>query len=122
MIDLEFKLGRNVPTGLQVIDVIRPHLRVYQVFYAGLHQAMLRKELAHDEEYFLKHKEDDEVALAIKNAVVDLAFNSVREWAKNQSLVFDPARVIIFIEQALTSAEVINRDDFCPLGSKVFKY
>lgn len=122
MLNMSTPLGREVPTPCQVLEVIRPELRLVQVTYAAMHEAMALDLLAHDADYNLTDGGDQGVSLVIFEAIVTAAKDDVRSWARDMHLVFDQVKLDEFIRQALVHAQVTRRELFSPGGERAFSY
>lgn len=104
MLDLNTPLGREVPTAQQVLEVIRPQLRMAGALQVGVNTGIRDGWLESTPDLELADSGDDHVQTALFIALVENALSSVGQWAADVTLVFDKARTREFIRQALVEA------------------
>lgn len=108
MVDPTFNLGRSVPTAREVLEVIRPQLRLGAVIGPVVVSTFSSSQFVapgQDEESSLGG--DDYAALdVLLLALRDDAVRNVKQWASDVDKVFDGAALVIFISEAL--GEVVH--------------
>jgi hypothetical protein len=106
MVDLTTNLGRDVATAQQVLEVIRPELRIMRAHYQGEIAAMRAGWLEASPDLELTDGGDEHASGVVFAALQESAIESVGQWARDMDLVFDKAKVAEFIRCALIDAMV----------------
>jgi predicted DNA-binding protein (UPF0278 family) len=104
MVDLTASLGREVATPQQVLEVIRPELRIMRAFYRGVIAAMRAGWLASTPDLELADGGDDNAETVVFQALHESAQESVKQWAHDMGLVYDKVKVGEFVRQGLMDA------------------
>jgi hypothetical protein len=121
VIDINFNLGRNVPTAQQVIEVIRPELRMIRAFHMGVIDRMRAEQIQCDPDLNMTDGGDKVAAGAVFAALRESAVGSVQQWARDIGLAYDKGRVEEFVHSCLIAAE----SEVCerlPSGLKALEY
>lgn len=121
MLNMNVTLGREVATTTEILQVIRPELRLMRYTYRGMIDAMREGWL--DANPDLEHNDGaDEAAFgSLFDHLQERARTSVRQWAKDVEKVFDGATANEFIRQCLISAMSL-RDGEDPLPKDALDY
>lgn len=118
MLDMNISLGRSVATTHQILQVIRPQLRLMRAIYRGVIEACRDGWLDANEDLELNDGGDQHVDEIVFEAIRTDALSSVRDWARDVGLVFDGNATQEFIRQALISAMVTRGGiDDLPAGA-----
>lgn len=119
MLDLNHDLGRPVATAQQVIEVIRPELRMIRAFHRGKMDGIRTGWLQADPDLNLSDGGDDHAETVVFTALLDSGLDSVGSWSRDEGLVYDSAKVREFIRVALIAAmtEGDDHDALLPAGT-----
>lgn len=118
MLEMNITLGRNVATTQQVLEVIRPQLRIMRACYQGVIAACLSGWIECNPDLELTDGGDVHADDVVFNAIWEDAIRSVGQWAKDVDLVFDGAKLREFIRRALIDAMVtVGGEDPLPEGA-----
>lgn len=118
MVDLTTPLGRDVATAQQVLEVIRPELRIMRAHYQGVIAACRAGWIEANPDLELTDGGDDHADNAVFEALRASALSSVGDWSRDMGLVFDKEKVTEFIRQALIDAMVtVGGEDPLPEGA-----
>lgn len=105
-LDLTVQLGRNVATATDVLQVIRPELRLTRAYYRGVLDAARDGWLETNPDLELTDSADRYVSDNLFDFIWASAVTSVGQWATDVEVVFDKARLREFIREALVNAMV----------------
>lgn len=111
-------LGREVPTTQQVLEVIRPELRIMRATYRGVIDAIRREELQADPDLELTDGGDQHAYDVVFSALLDDAVDSVGQWSRDLGLVYDSTKVREFCRRCMCDAMVtIGGEEQLPEGA-----
>jgi hypothetical protein len=106
MVDLNLALGREIPTAREVLEVIRPQLRLAAVIFPVVHFTFETHAFVgegRDEEPSLGS--DDQCASdSVFDALRESALASVADWARDLGKVYDKGKLTTFVGFALNEA------------------
>ena len=105
MVDMTTNLGREVITTTELLQLIRPELRIIRAHYRGLVLGMRTGQIDHDEDLNATDGGDSHAIGAVFTALRESAMGNVVDWCRDMDRVFDKAKVAEFIRQALIAAE-----------------
>lgn len=118
MLDMEISLGRSVATTQQILEVIRPQLRIARALYRGIMDGCRDGWLDASPDLELTDGADEAVFDDLFGALRSGALSSVRDWARDVGLVFDGNATQEFIRRALVAAMMEKgQPDGLPAGA-----
>lgn len=97
-------LGREVATPEQVLQVIRPQMRMARCLYRGILDAALEGWLDANEDLELNDGGDNAAWDKAHMGLIEDAELNVRQWANDMAVVFDKDRLREFVRIALSDA------------------
>ena len=122
MLDLSAPLGRAVPTTAQVLETIRPELRVSKATHTGLMAAMRAGWFDADPDMNPGNGDDEDALGEVFTALKSAAMKRVKSMCRHVNLVFDEGAMLEFIHQALLAAESEDGAPRLPGGMNALDY
>jgi predicted DNA-binding protein (UPF0278 family) len=121
MVDLTTPLGREVATPQQVLEVIRPEIRIMRAHYQGVIAACRAGLIESSPDLELTDGGDEHADAAVFEALRESAGQSVKDWSRDMGLVFDNEKAREFIRQALIDA-MVTEGGYDPLPEGALDY
>lgn len=100
----DFSLGRKVAPTSDVLEVIRPQLRMMRVLHRGQLDAMREGWLSGTPDLELEDPGDTACDEGLFYCLLDGAIENVKGWSRDLGYVFDANRLREFCRQALFNA------------------
>jgi hypothetical protein len=114
VIDIDAPLGKPVPTGEQILDVIKPYMRIMHALHLGMIRAREKGRLGNTDA-------DNGAMMAASDGLFEAATKEAGLWCFKRHLVFDKDRLALLISNALAAANTETMDDL-PRGLAELDY